>query len=73
MHKLSASLLCFAVCAISDVRAGDAPAKTCDIDIVRGAEPAAQRVLKVEKGDALRIRITSDAPGDAKSEEYARP
>ncbi|MEO7726396.1 MAG: hypothetical protein ABIS45_04035 [Burkholderiales bacterium] len=64
MHSLATFLLCFALCAISEAHSADAPEKTFTIEIVRGAAPAAQRVLKVEKGDALRIRITSDAPGE---------
>lgn len=44
--------------------AAEAPEKTFTLAIVRGELPAHQRLLKVEKGDALRLRITSDAPGE---------
>jgi hypothetical protein len=53
-----------AVCAASVARAADAPEKAFVLTIVRGAVAAEQRVVKVEKGDALRVRITSDAPGE---------
>jgi FtsP/CotA-like multicopper oxidase with cupredoxin domain len=38
--------------------------KTFSLSIVRGALPAEQRLLRVEKGDAVRLRLTSDAPGE---------
>jgi FtsP/CotA-like multicopper oxidase with cupredoxin domain len=57
-------LLVFAVCAASAARAGDALEKSFALDIVRGAVAADQRVLRVEKGDAVRLRVTSDAPGE---------
>ncbi len=64
MHKPPALLLCLALCATTGARAAGAPEKTFSIDIAGGAAPAAQRVIKVEKGDAVRIRVTSDAAGD---------
>jgi hypothetical protein len=57
-------LLVFAVCAATGARAADAPEKSFALDIVRGAVAASQRVLRVEKGDAVRLRATSDAPGE---------
>ncbi len=57
-------LLVFAVCAATGARATEAPEKNFDLAIVRGMVPAEQRLLKLEKGDALRLRITSDAPGE---------
>ncbi len=44
--------------------AADSPDKTFDVTIARGAIPAEQRVLRVTKGDTVRLRLTSDAPGD---------
>ncbi len=61
------SVLIFAVftaVAFATAQAADAPQKTFDLVIVHGAVPAPQRLLKVEKGDVLRVRITSDAPGE---------
>ena len=57
-------LLIIAVCAIGSARAADVPEKSFELAIVKGSVPAQQRLLKVEKGDALRLRITSDAPGE---------
>ncbi len=61
------SVLIFAVftaVAFATAQAADALQKTFDLNIVHGIAPAAQRLLKVQKGDALRVRITSDAPGE---------
>jgi FtsP/CotA-like multicopper oxidase with cupredoxin domain len=44
--------------------AAEPPEKTFSLSIVRGALPAEQRLLRVEKGDAVRLRLTSDAPGE---------
>ena len=44
--------------------AADAPQKMFTLDITRGAVATPQRLLKVEKGDALKLRVTSDAPGE---------
>jgi hypothetical protein len=57
-------LLIFAVCMSCCARAAESPEKTFELTIARGTVPASQRLLKVEKGDALRLRITSDAPGE---------
>jgi hypothetical protein len=50
--------------AIGCARAAELPEKTFELTIVRGTVPAPQRLLKVDKGDALKLRITSDAPGE---------
>jgi len=42
----------------------ESPEKTFNLSIIRGAVPAEQRVLRVEKGDAVRVRVTADAPGE---------
>jgi hypothetical protein len=44
--------------------AADAMEKTFELAIVRGAVTAGQRVLRVEKSDAVRLHVTSDAPGE---------
>ncbi|CAN0344972.1 unnamed protein product [Phaeothamnion confervicola] len=64
MRILRRLLLIFSACAAIAASAAEAPEKTFDLAIVRGELPAHQRLLKVEKGDALRLRITSDAPGE---------
>ena len=56
-------LLAFIACAATSARAAEAPEQLFTLTIVRGALPAAHRLLKVEKGDALRLHIISDAPG----------
>ena len=61
---LTRSLLGLVICGATSVYAADAPEKSFDLTIVRGAVSADQRVLKVEKGDAVRVRVTSDAPGE---------
>ena len=61
-------LFVFAVCAVGGTLGGahaaDTTGKTFELTIARGAVPPPQRLIKVEKGDALRLRITSDAPGE---------
>ena len=64
MHMLTRSLLGLVICSASSVFAADAPEKSFNLTIVRGAVSAEQRVLKVEKGDAVRMRVTSDTPGE---------
>jgi hypothetical protein len=44
--------------------AAEAPEKTFSLTIIRGALPAAQRVLRVNKDDAVRLRVSSDTPGE---------
>ena len=57
-------LIVLAALAAATSRAAELPEKTYDLVIIDGAVPAAQRVIKAEKGDTLRIRVTSDAPGE---------
>jgi hypothetical protein len=40
------------------------PGKSFNLSIVGGAVPREQRVMRVEKGDQVRLRVTSDAPGE---------
>jgi hypothetical protein len=44
--------------------AADAPEKSYTLTIRRGAVAAEERLIKIEKNDALRLRITSDTPGE---------
>ena len=50
--------------AASGAQTADGPETIFELAIVRNAVAAEQRVLKVQKGDALRVRITSDTPGE---------
>lgn len=50
--------------ATADVLAADPPEKSFALAIARGVVAKEQRLLRVDKGDAVRIRLTSDAPGD---------
>ena len=54
------------LCLVATTAAGaaDSSDKTFDVTIVRGAIPAEQRMLRVTKGDTVRLRVTSDAPGE---------
>lgn len=62
-------LVCAAL-APGAARAADAPQKIFNLDITRGAVAAPQRLHKVEKGDALKLRVTSDAPGEVHLHGY---
>ncbi len=46
--------------------AANPPEKTFDLALAlaRGVAPAEQRVMRVSKGDAVRLRLTSDSAGD---------
>ena len=61
-------LFVLAVCAVGGPPGGAHAAgtteKTFELTIGHGAVPPPQRLIKVEKGDALRLRVTSDAPGE---------
>jgi FtsP/CotA-like multicopper oxidase with cupredoxin domain len=63
--RKTVQFLCVAAAGVLCVaHAADAPEKNFDLTITHGALPAAQRMIKVEKGDTLRVHITSDAPGE---------
>jgi len=53
----------FVVAIACGARAADLE-KTFDLPIVHGAVPPQARVIRVQKGDAVRLRVTSDAPGE---------
>ena len=61
---LTRLLLCLVAAAAAGAFAAESSEKTFSLSIVRGALPAEQRLLRVEKGDAVRLRLTSDAPGE---------
>ena len=50
--------------------AGESPAKTFDLAITRGAAPVLARVLQVEKDDLVRLRVTSEMPGELHLHAY---
>ncbi len=52
------------LCAGAAAFAAEPPPKTFALDLVKGAVPATQRTLKVEKGDAVRLEIKSDTAGE---------
>jgi len=52
-----------AIAALNALAAG-APEKTFNMNIVHGALAADERVLRVDKGDAVRVRVTSDTAGE---------
>ena len=65
MHYTALFLLGLAACVTAAAHAADASEKKAFVlTIVRGRLPAEQRVLKVERGDAIRLRVTSDEPGE---------
>lgn len=61
-------LLCLFIAAVAV--AADPPQKTFDLAISRGAVPKAQRVLRVDRGDLVRIRLMTDAPGEVHVHGY---
>ena len=50
--------------------AADTKPRVFDLTIMGGALPAAQRLMRVEKGDAVQWRITSDAAGELHLHAY---
>jgi hypothetical protein len=50
--------------ATAGAGAADLPDKTFDLTFSRGTLPAEQRVLRVSKNDWVRLRLTSDEPGE---------
>ena len=56
--------LLFCVLAAAGAFAADSVQKTFSLTISHGTLPAQQRVLRVEKDDMVRLRVTGDAPGE---------
>ena len=57
-------LLGLAACGAIAAHAADAAEKSFELVIVRGTLPATQRVIRVEKNDAVRLTVISDRPGE---------
>ena len=64
MKTLTRILLAIIASAAIGARAADTTEKSFELAIVHGAVAASQRVLQVEKDDAVRVRVTSDAAGE---------
>lgn len=61
---LNRLLLCLPVLAVTSTFAAAPPEKTFELAITHGVVPKDLRQLRVEKGDAVRLKLTSDAAGD---------
>lgn len=61
---LTRLLLLLSAATTASALAAEPPVKSFNLSIVRGTIAAEQRLLRVEKGDAVRLRLTSDAPGE---------
>jgi hypothetical protein len=61
----------FALC-LAGVPAGaaDAPVREFELALSGGAVPAAQRVIRVNKGDSVRLRVSSDTAGEVHLHAY---
>jgi hypothetical protein len=66
--RCACALLCLFAAAVAV--AADAPQKTFDLAISRGAVPKEQRLLRVDKGDLVRIRLKADTPGEVHLHAY---
>ena len=64
MHMLTRLIIGLVICGAISAHAADGPVKSFELTIVSGVVSVDQRVLKVEKGDAVRMRETSDTPGE---------
>jgi FtsP/CotA-like multicopper oxidase with cupredoxin domain len=64
MRLIVRFLFAAAVGVMGAAHAANASEKSFDLTITRGTLAATQHVIKVEKGDSLRLHITSDAPGE---------
>ena len=60
--RLLGALFCLLPFAAAS--AAEPPAKTFELTITRSAAPVKPRVLRVQKDDHVRIRITSDGAGE---------
>jgi hypothetical protein len=64
------ALACAAALSAFTVRAADPPEKVFDLRIAGGSLPVAQRVIRVTRGERVRWRISSDAPGELHVHAY---
>ena len=70
-HRVVACLLvCAAGFSAFALRAAEPPEQVIDLRIVGGSLAAAQRVIRVSKGDSVHWRITSDAAGEVHVHAY---
>lgn len=60
-------LCCFLTAAAT---AADAPQKVFSLTISAGMVPEAQRVLRVDKDDQVRLQLTGDVPGEVHLHGY---
>jgi hypothetical protein len=70
MRALLCTLACAAGLGAAFVRAADAPERVLDLRIIAGVLPAEQRVIRVSKGERVRWRLSSDAPGEVHIHAY---
>lgn len=65
-------LLCLLLCLFSSVAAFavEPPGKVLELTITGNAAPSKPRVLRVEKDDLVRLRVTSDAAGEVHLHGY---
>lgn len=64
----ASAIACLFITAVA--AAADPPLRTFELAISRGAVPKEQRLLRVDKGDLVRIRLTTDAPGEVHLHAY---
>ena len=64
------SCLLFCLFPLVSVFPADLPGKTFDLTIARGAASAHPRVLRVEKDDIVRLRVTSEVAGNIHLHAY---
>jgi hypothetical protein len=65
-----ATIACVAALSAITVAAADSPEKVFDLRIAGGSLPVEQRVMRVTKGERVRWRISSDAPGELHVHAY---
>lgn len=59
-----------ALCAAAHAAEPAAETRLFELSIVGGSLPQAQRLMRVKKGDRIRWRISSDAPGALHAHAY---
>lgn len=73
MRLTRAVCACFAMLCISmGAVAAEPPEKVFSLDLISGKVMPVQRVMKVVKNDSVRIRVTSDIPGELHLHGYRR-
>jgi hypothetical protein len=69
-HALICALVLGTLASAAPATAADPP-PLVELNITAGSLPAAQRLLRVTKGDPVRLRISSDAPGELHLHAYS--